>query len=165
MAGLPGDTAGFVSSQVTSQAGRKPGRLLIEPVPLAAKSYIDHHMVVCSGALFCFDHKFWSGDLKSLPSGKSFKYGIFHRNSWFYWISIVPKSLSCAILSYSCLGSCISNQLYPTGNCQFQKSLLIYLEIKWKMRIGYYAFCTDLFLSDIRILLSQHYRTGSLNKI
>lgn len=165
MAGLPGDTAGFVSSQVTSQAGRKPGRLLIEPVPLAAKSYIDHHTVVCSGALFCFDHKFWSGDLKSLPSGKSFKYGIFHRNSWFYWISIVPKSLSCAILSYSCLGSCISNQLYPTGNCQFQKSLLIYLEIKWKMRIGYYAFCTDLFLSDIRILLSQHYRTGSLNKI
>lgn len=84
MAGLPGDTAGFVSSQVTSQAGRKPGRLLIEPVPLAAKSYIDHHTVVCSGALFCFDHKFWSGDLKSLPSGKSFKYGIFHRNSWFY---------------------------------------------------------------------------------
>lgn len=160
MAGLPGDTAGFVSSQVTNQAGRKPGRLLIEPVPLAAKSYIDHHTVVCSGALFCFDHKFWSGDLKSLPSGKSFKYGIFHRSSWFYWISIVPKSLSCAILSYSCLGSCISNQL-----CQSQKSFLIYLEIKWKMRIGCYAFCTDLSLSDIRILLSQHYRTGSLNKI
>lgn len=53
MAGLPGDTAIFVSFQVTSQAGRKPGRLLTGPAPLAAKSHIDHHAVVCSRGFFC----------------------------------------------------------------------------------------------------------------
>lgn len=61
MAGLPGDTASFVPFQVTSQAGRKPGRLLIGPALLAAKSYIDHHAVVCSAVLLCFNQKFYFG--------------------------------------------------------------------------------------------------------
>lgn len=51
MAGLPGDTASFVAFQVTSLAGRKSGRLLIGPAPLAAKSWIDHHAVF--SFLFC----------------------------------------------------------------------------------------------------------------
>lgn len=55
MAGLPGDTAGFVPFQVTSQAGRKPGRVFIGPAPLAAKSYIDCCPVVCSGVLLYFN--------------------------------------------------------------------------------------------------------------
>lgn len=78
MAGLPGDTASFVSFQVTSQAGREAGRLLIEPATPAANSYIDHHAVVCSGALFYFHHKFWFRDLKSFPNRNSLKDGIFH---------------------------------------------------------------------------------------
>lgn len=78
MAGLPGDTASFVSSQVTSQAGREVGRRLIEPATPAANSYIDHHAVVCSGALFYFHHKFWFRDLKSFPNRNSLKDGIFH---------------------------------------------------------------------------------------
>lgn len=61
MAGLPGDTAGFVPFRVTSQAGRKPGRLLIGPAPLAAKSYIDRCPVVCSGVLLCFDQEIYFG--------------------------------------------------------------------------------------------------------
>lgn len=61
MAGLPGDTAIFVSFQVTSQAGRKPGRLLTGPGPLAAKSHIDHHAVVCSHVFLYFDQKFYFG--------------------------------------------------------------------------------------------------------
>lgn len=57
MARLPGDTAGFVPFQVTSQAGRKPGRLLMGPAPLAAKSYIDCCPVVCSAVLLSFDQE------------------------------------------------------------------------------------------------------------
>lgn len=59
MAGLPGDTAGFVLFQVTSQAGRKPGRLLIGPGSLAAKSYVGACAVVCSRVLLCFDQKLY----------------------------------------------------------------------------------------------------------
>lgn len=61
MAGLPGDTASFVAFQVTSQAGRKSGRLLIGPAPLAAKSCTDHRAVFSSGVLLCFDQKFYFG--------------------------------------------------------------------------------------------------------
>lgn len=42
---------------------------------------------------------------------------------------------------------------FSTGKCLFQKKIpLVYLEMKQKMKAGSYALCTDLCLSDIKIL-------------
>lgn len=108
VAGLPRDTASFVPFWVTSQAGRKTGRLLIGPAPLAAKSYIGHHAVVCSGVLFYFDQKFYFETWKPFQKELHLNIEVSTKFSSFNELALCSNSYPISFCPIPTMGCCMT---------------------------------------------------------